>query len=227
MAYALVGAVGAVSTGTAGAAVTPAYGAGSSRTANNHLILHVLTTGSATLPAAPAGWSIAKQQAGTSCSASIFYKVAAGADAAPTVALVAGAIHNARLSEFSGGVAVTPLDQTAGVAGTATPLVATAAAADVGVGDLVIGCGGAINSAARTNTMTHTINNAAGDVETTNGATSTVSHYDFTYGFTTTKATANSDSFAFLTTQLTGAVIALASFKIPVTVFTDSGSGTG
>lgn len=226
MAFALVGAVGAVSTGTAGAAVTPAYGAGSSRTANNLLILHVLSTGSATLPAAPAGWSIAKQQAGTSCSASIFYKLAAGADAAPTVALVTSAIHNARLSEFSGGVTATPLDQTAGVAGITTPLVATAGAADVGVGDLVIGCGGAINSAARANTMTHTINNGVVDTETSNGATSTVSHYDFTYGTTTGKAAADSDSFAFVTTQLTGAVLALASFKVPTVVFTDSGSGT-
>src|SRR3954469_6967648 len=126
MAYALVGAVGAVSTGTAGAAVTPAYGAGSSRTANNHLILHVLTTGSATLPAAISGWSIAKQQAGTSCSASIYYKIAAGADAAPVVPIVTSAIHNARLLEFSGGVTATPLDQSAGVAGLTTPLVATA-----------------------------------------------------------------------------------------------------
>lgn len=226
MAYALVGTAGAVSTGTAGAAVTPAYGTGESRTANNLLILTVLTTGSATLPAAPAGWSVAKQQAGTSCSASIFYKIAAGADAAPTVALIASAIHNAQLKEFSGGPTSAPLDQTAGIAGTTTPLVATTGGVDALAGELVIGCGGAINSAARANTMTHTINNAAGDVETTNGATSTVSHYDFTHGFTTTKAAADSDSFAFVTTQLTGAVVAMASFKLLTTVYTDSGSGT-
>src|SRR5947208_10797726 len=111
MAYALVGTAGVVSTGTAGAAVTPAYGTGENRTANNLLILTVLTTGSATLPATPAGWSVAKQQAGTSCSASIFYKIAAGADAAPTVALIASAIHNAQLQEFTGGPTSAPLDQ--------------------------------------------------------------------------------------------------------------------
>ena len=102
MAIALLGTIGTVSVGGSGASVTPAWGSSENRTAGNLLVLTVATTGSATLPAAISGWSIALQKAGTSCSVSIYYKVAAGTDAAPTVPAVTSAIHNARLAEFSG-----------------------------------------------------------------------------------------------------------------------------
>lgn len=213
MPYALVGSAGAVLTGASGAAVMPAYGAGASRAAGNLLVLEVASTGSATLPAAISGWLIAKQQAGTTCSASIYYKVAAGADAAPTVPIVAGAVHSAQLYEFSGGAQTTPLDQTAGVAGTTTPIVGTAAAADANAGSLLVASGAVLHSAARADASAHTLNNGAASTETSNAGTSITNHYDFTYGVTTGKAAADSDSFAFTTTQLTGAVVAVASFK--------------
>jgi hypothetical protein len=210
----LVGAQGAVSVGTAGTAVTPAWGAGASRTANNLLVLQVASTGSATLPAAISGWTIAKQQAGTTCSASIYVKVATGADAAPTVPLVASAIHNAMLSEFSGLATATPVEFSGGAAAITTPIVGTCGGTDANIGNLVVGAAAVLQSAARTNTLAHTINNGVTDTETSNAATSTVSHYDFTYGFTTSQSGADSDSFAFVTTQLTGAALAVASLKV-------------
>ena len=60
MAIALVGTAGVVSTGTAGAAVTPVFGTGETRVAGNLLILAVLVTGSGTLPGIPAGWSLGR-----------------------------------------------------------------------------------------------------------------------------------------------------------------------
>src|SRR5256885_150003 len=47
-----------------------------------------------------------------------------------------------------------------------------------------------------------------------NNATSTVSHYNLAYGITTAKPVADSDSMAFVITQLTGAAVAVASFKL-------------
>jgi hypothetical protein len=88
VAFALVGSVGVASQGAAGAAVTPAWGTSETRAANHLLICWVGVTGVATLPTTPAGWNIGKQVAGTSCSATIYYKLAAGSDAAPTIALI-------------------------------------------------------------------------------------------------------------------------------------------
>jgi len=215
MAGALVGTAAAVSTGAAGAAVTPAWGTGQNRTANNTLICCVAVTGTATLPATPSGWGVMRQNAGTSCSATIFSKLAAGADAAPTIAAITSGTINAQLGEYSGLLQQQASgDQSAAAQGTSTPIVATCGAVDAAVGELVVGCGVAINSSARANTMSHTINNCAGDVETSNGATSTVSHYCFTQGATTSRAAATSDSFAFQTTQLTGATVVVATFKL-------------
>jgi hypothetical protein len=129
VAYALVGTAGTVSQGASGATVSPAFGASQSRTAGNLLIAVVLGTNQATFPATPSGWSVAKQQAGTSCSASIFYKVAAGADSAPSFS-APSTIISAALNEFSGNRNVTPADQSGGIAGTTSPLTATCTAVD-------------------------------------------------------------------------------------------------
>src|SRR6059058_1044154 len=113
MAGALVGAMGAVSTGAASAAVTPAFDAGAARTAGNLLVCFVSGNNGTTIPSTPAGWS----NAGTPLfsnvlSAAIFYKAAAGGDAAPTIAAQTSAVWNVRLAEFSGGDSVSPLDKT-------------------------------------------------------------------------------------------------------------------
>lgn len=124
MGYALVGSVGAVVQSSSGGSITTlAWGSGETRAANNLLVCFVAVDGSATAPAAPSGWSamVATPPAGTTCTAQIFYKIATGSDAAPTIAAVSGAVVSAQLAEFSHGVTTTPVDQT----GTATDTTAT------------------------------------------------------------------------------------------------------
>ena len=211
MTIALVGAVGAVSTGAAGSAVTPAWGTGETRAAGNLLVLWVSVTGSATTPGTPAGWTLQYSNPGTSCSANIFTKVAAGADTAPTVPAVTSGTINAQLAEFSGAGARSKVGNAAGIT---SPLVATAASADSATGALFLSAAVLVNSSARTNAAwNQTFNNGAADVETANAATSTVSHYGFSYGYTTTNAAADSDSFAFTTTSVTGASVVICSFN--------------
>ena len=219
MPIAPVGSAPTVSVGTAGAAVTPAYGTGANRSLNNLLLLLVSSGGSATFPAAITNWPIWLQQAGTSCSASLYYKIATGADAAPTVPVVASAVHNAVLFEFSGAAAISPGDQKIGGSGTASPVVATAPAVDATARELLVAVGGAFHATSRTNpALKHTLNNGVGaGTSTDNDSTTAASHYAFVYGITTSNAAADSDSMAVTTTQLTGAVLLLASFKaLPV-----------
>lgn len=99
MSYTLVGSLGTVVTGAAGASVNPAFG--QSPGAGNILILWVAGGEVATFPTAPAGWVLAKQGGLTTESASIFYRYSAGGDTAPTVAAVTSAVLNAQLGEFT------------------------------------------------------------------------------------------------------------------------------
>jgi hypothetical protein len=228
VAYALVGTIGAVSQGAASAAVTAAWGTSENRTANNLLTCSVSGTGIATLPTTPAGWSIGVQRAGTSCSVTVYYKVAAGADAAPTIAAVTSAVWAVQLAEYSGGAA-SPADQSGGNSATTSPLVATCGAADAGAGDLVIGCQALLNSAARTNaTWSPAFNNGAtATSNVNNAATSTANHYGFVYGTTTGNAAADTHTLTFTTTSVTGCAVAMASFKLtPVQAGTATLSAT-
>ena len=222
MSYALVGTIGAVDTGTSGAAITPAWGTSENRTAGNLLILQVVGFGTATLPAAISGWTIAKQEAGTSCSSSIYYKIATGTDAAPTVALVASTILVGQLAEYSGGATSSVLDQIGGAAGTTSPITATNASTDSAVGELLIACGCSFySSSSGTKTLALTSNNAT-LTPTTNQNTAIVDVYDFAYGVTTSKSAADTGVNTFSTTHITGSAVATASFKLPTV-----GTGTG
>jgi hypothetical protein len=214
MAYALIGTIGAVSQGAASAAVTPAWGTGESRTAGNLLICWVSGTAVATLPTTPSGWTIAKQQAGTSCSVTIYYKVAAGSDAAPTIAAATSGVWAVQLAEFSGGTA-SPMDQSGAVIGITNPLTATATAADADSGNLVIACDAQFYGMAATHTYTGLIfNNGATAVVTNNSAVSTANNYCNAYGLqTTSNSSADTFSLNAVTTQLTGGALVLASFK--------------
>ena len=221
MGYALVGSRGAVSRGTAGSAVTPAWGASESRTANNLLVCQVAVEGSATLPAQPTGWSTAIQRAGTSCSASIFYKVAAGGDAAPTIAAITSGVIEAQLDEWSGGATSGPLNQTGSASGTSSPEVCACTAADIAAGQLVIGAYALLYSTAATKTFTNTVNNGMTATVQNDATTSTVDHYNFWDGITTGNSVADQDSLAFTTTKISGVASVIASFKLaptPVTV---------
>jgi len=214
MAAALVGSIGAVSQGAAGAAVTPAWGAGANRTAGNMLICSVTVTAVATLPATPAGWTLGSNRLGTSCAAAIYYKVATGGDAAPTLAAVTSGVISAQLQEVSGLTTASPAsDRGSTQAGTTTPIVATNSTADLQSGEWIVAAAGVRYSQAATKTTSHTINNAT-DTEVSNDATSSRDHYNFTRGVTTANASPDSDSFAFTATQITGAVVVLQSFKL-------------
>ena len=217
MSYALVGSVGAVSTGGVGGSVSPAWGTGESRTAGNFLLLWVSATVDATLPAAPSGWSTALQKAGTSCSASLFYAIAAGGDSAPTVAGVGSAILSARLAEFSGN-ASSPLDQSGSAAGTTSTQVATAGGADAASGELVAYVAAEYYSASATKTNSVALNNGASATDTNNNSTNTGQHYNLGYGITTGNSGADTATLTFTTTSITGTALVVVSFKLPSAV---------
>jgi hypothetical protein len=104
MPYTLVGSVGAVVTSSfESQPVSPAWGTGQSRSAGNLLIMWVTGAGATTVPTTPSGWSIAVAEtstAGSGATASIFYLIATGGDAAPTIPGVFLITWSARLAEF-------------------------------------------------------------------------------------------------------------------------------
>jgi hypothetical protein len=218
LAYALVGSPGAVSVGTSGTSITPAYG--QSPTATHLLVLVVNGSADTTGPAAPSGWTLATQteQTPTGGSASIFYKIAAGSDAAPTVAGLTGVVWYGQLYEFSGNVTSSPLDRSGNNYGTgATSLVLTnSGGADAASGELVIYAGGFLYSPATASTaVSSSLNNGAGSNDVTNNATSTTFHYIFGYGVTTSNGGADVATIAFSATNFASMKVgAVASFKV-------------
>lgn len=217
MPFALVGSVGAAVLPGVNSAATPSFGTGEGRTAGNLLICWATCGGVATLPTPPTGWSTGVQQAGTSCSASVFYKIAVGTEGTTvTVPSVAGGTLKAQLAEYTGAVLSSPADQSGGAAGTTSPIVATAGGADAAAGNLVVAASHAFYSAAATKTLGDTLNNGATAISSANNATSTANHYSFCYGVTTGNGGADSESFAYTTASITGAVSAVCSFKAGV-----------
>lgn len=214
MAYAIVGTIGAVSQGTSGAAVTPSWGTSENRTANNLLLCWVAVTGVATLPTTPSGWSIGVQKAGTSVSSTVYYKIAAGSDAAPTIAAITSGVIAAQLAEFSGNTITSPLDQSGSAAGTTSPQTATAGAKSKTGTELIVSAAGAFYSAAATKTFSETYNNGGSPTRTQNSGTSTANHYDFAYGTGTGNASSQNHAFTYTTTSITGEANAVATFLV-------------
>jgi prepilin-type N-terminal cleavage/methylation domain-containing protein len=211
--YQLVGTIGAVTQGAVSAAVTPAWGTSENRTANNLLVCFVAVGGSATLPTTPSGWTIAKQIAGTSSSATIYYKTAAGGDATPTIAAITSGVISARLAEFSGGSHSSQLDRTGSGSGTSGTTTATSTLADTNsFGELILTANTIYYSVAATKTLTDVVNNTV-EVVTNNAGTSTLYHYDFSYGYATTNASADSNPFTYTSNKITGAAGVIVSFK--------------
>src|SRR4030095_1844256 len=117
MAFSLVGTIGAARQGALSAAVTPAWGASENRTAGNLLVCFVAGTGSGVgaAPAAPSGWTrVGVGSTTTSPTCALYYKIAAGADTAPTIAAITNVILTAQLAEFSGNASSSPLDKNGG-----------------------------------------------------------------------------------------------------------------
>lgn len=215
MAFSLVGTRGVANLTVANTANTPSWGTSENRTLNNLLILWVAgsLTGT-TFPSTPAGWSVASQKAGASvCTASIFWKIATGADAAPTVGAIAGIVWSTALAEFTNTAYTSALDKAAGATSAAvSPVVATNGSVDNSSGDLILACASTVNSINALNTgSAHTFNNGASSNSQNNPASSRTNHYDFSYGFNTSNAAADSDSYVFL--DDTADALAIASFQ--------------
>lgn len=208
-AYALVGSLGAVSTATS--PVTPAFG--QSPTAGNLLICWGIAFAVASAPTLSAGWTAATTEA-ANCGVGIWYKIAAGGDTAPTVTNV-GQTISTQLGEFSGNATSSPVDQTgSGESSVSNPFVITAAAADAAVGELFVYCWAGFYSTAATKTLATTPNNTTAH-DTTNNGSSTVDHYAFGYGITTTNSAADNASCSATATKLTDIEGVVASFLLP------------
>jgi hypothetical protein len=212
MAIALVGSLGTVAQGTTSA--TPAYG--QTPTAGNLLVCWV-SSGSSTNPSNSDGtWSGVPVIGTGGRRQSIYYKIAAGGDAAPTI--TGGNALFAMLGEFS-GVASTPLDQSTstGATGTTSPQTATLSSADAHAGDLVLYSASTTNSTSQTEPAGPNValNNGASSNETTNGGSS-VTHYWFGWGVTTGNSAADSASLTFTTARISAVALTLASFSVAV-----------
>lgn len=155
MGIALVGAPGTFAPFPGGeqAPLTPPWGTGSSRSSGNLLIcwvsgISVIETTAPPIPPTPAGWTLAcstyfviEDETDQYGAAAIFYKVATGGDAAPTLAFnTSGNAYQAMLAEFSGASVVSPLEQTAfsSVGGTGFPEDLGTENADANLGNLFI-----------------------------------------------------------------------------------------
>jgi len=227
MAFALVGTIGTAVQSTVGASASPTFGASETRAAGNLLILFSSVTGTATLPGTPAGWTIAIQKAGTSCSATIYYKIAAGSDAAPTISGVTSGLIAAQLAEYSGNSG-TPLDQSGSAATTSSPCTATFGGASKATTDLFLAATGDFRSVARTPTDTITSNHATVTQAGNNNGVSSVNHYSFGYA-TSTSSISGADTAILtpsVTTSITGLVTVGATFKVPGANATSTGTGT-
>ena len=215
MAFALVGSLGAVTQGASSAAVTPAYG--QTPTANNLLICWVGVAGG-TSPGTPSGWTLALlgHTGSGSGSAALFYKIAAGGDAAPTVPAVSGGVIAAQLGEFSGGAVPAVEDRGASASAiTSTPTTMTAAGADAAAGELIAYAVSMFYSAGATKTNTMALNNGATAHDVNNNATSTTNHYLFGYGITTTNAAADVATLTWTTTKNAASGAAFSVFRLP------------
>ena len=215
MAYAIVGSLGAVSTGASGAGVTPAYG--QTPTRGNQLVCWVAACGTATgFGTNPTGWSLVEQGAGsTTVRSGMYYKIAVGSDAQPTVAGIASSVLNCQLGEFSGNALVATADAKGTGSTTATsPVTSTNGAADIASGELlIIACALHYTSAA-TATLTLTSNHVTSVTATTSAANNTAAHYAFGYGATNSASGADTGVLAFTTTNASGVVVSTASFQL-------------
>jgi hypothetical protein len=214
MAYALVGSAGTAIT-QQGAPQTPSYG--QTPTANNLLICWASALSGISITT-PTGWSVGiSDDDGVSSSLFIFYKIAAGSDAQPTITGSGSPNVWCQLAEFSGNATSSPLDQTGANHATSSPTVATNGAADAASGELLIMLGMYKMSKGGSSTSAHAPNNGASDNNTANQDSDTVNlnHIRYTYGITTGNSSADNDSFSDGSMNLTNIHVVIASFKLP------------
>lgn len=157
--YAPVGTVGVPVYSSSGT-VAPAWGTGETRAAGNLLVLWCAAFGvSPTIPATPSGWTLLVSRTANFSATAVFFKIASGGDAAPTLS---GAFRYwAQLGEFTTGPG-SPIDQTASATGVGnvSPGVATAAGNDATVGELLLGSFSMYNNLGAHVPITGAFNNA-------------------------------------------------------------------
>ena len=221
-AIALVGSRGAAVQAASGVALTT-WAYGQTPTAGNTLVATVTVTGSATLPTTPSGWSIGKQVAGTSTSATVYYKVAAGSDGVPTIAAITSGLIAGQLSEYSG---VGLIDQSGSATSTSSPVTATAGGANAATGELLICAGADCRSTARASNDTWTSNDGTVTLAGSNNGTSSVNHYSFGAIVGTTATTAQTSVMTLsITTSITGLAVVNVSFKLGATTWAIAAAG--
>src|SRR4029453_13736617 len=218
MAYSLVGTIGIASQAALSTAITPAWGTSENRDVGNLLILFLAQTGTgvSAAPATPAGWTLAVNVEATNTGAAMYFKIATGADTAPTIAAITNVTLAAQLAEFSGNATTSPKDKQGGNTGAASPVTATFSSADTSAGELLVICSADARSAARTPTDTLTSNNATITQAGNNNGVSSANHYSFGYSLATT-SNASADTAvvtASVTTSLTGLCVNAATFKL-------------
>lgn len=221
MAYAQDGAVSAVATAAAASAVTPTWDAGATRPVGALLVCWAAgtTTGVATVPGTPSGWSTATPsviESGTSGQAVsiIFYKIATGGDTAPTIAGAAGMTWFVQIGSWTGNDTSSPIDKTGSVNAAASPGVPTNSGVDAAIGELFCYMGTEfITTAATSAAFVSTPTNFTAN-DTTNKATISASHYLFGWGITTANAVADKDSITFDSATSNLACVC-GSFKLP------------
>ena len=213
MAYALVGTAGALATGSgANIAITPSWGASENRTAGNLLLCGVVGYGTTTTPSTPAGWSLAKTL-GAGGSATIFYRIATGLDAAPTIAALASTTWIGAIAEFSGNATSSPLDQSGSKNGSSGTQTAVNAAADALAGELFFYAVRFVTSSSAARTITNTLNNGMSNNDVNNNATSTTRHASIGWAITTGNSAADQDA-ASLSSTYTNMTMVVASFLL-------------
>jgi hypothetical protein len=154
--------------------------------------------------------------AGTSCSATVYYKLAAGSDAAPTISAITSALIAGQLAEYSGNRQVTPLDQSGTATATTSPVTATFGGADSASGVLWVAAGADRRSVARAPNDTWTGNHVTATAAGNNNAVSSQDHYSFAYANTTSASGADTSIMTLsVTTSITGLAVASASFQLP------------
>lgn len=213
MAYALVGSLGTPAVGSVDTAFTPAYG--QSPTAGNLLICWYVGFGSTTAPTTPTGWGFLSSS-GTAVRVGLFYKIATGGDAAPTITAEGSTQFIAMLGEFQGNFATQAsiLDKNGVASGTAATETATASGDDASIGELIILAGLARYSSANTVTIQNVLNNGTSS-ETNNGSTSTDNHFSFGWAIGTSRTVADTNSWSTSTaTNLTASMSLVGSFKL-------------
>jgi hypothetical protein len=217
LAITLVGTIGEATVQTVNTAITPPWGTGESRIAQNLLLCAVTGTGAATLPTTPSGWFIVAQVAGTSSSATLYGKIAAGADSAPTVGAATSVVWSAQLSEWTSQGTIQPIDKT-GTASTASAetLSIACSAADTFPLDLMVTVVASYKSSAFNGNATSSLNQGATTSSSNNHSISGTNHYDFAYGSVATQNIA-SDTNTYGTWGTNVAITGLiASFRVQI-----------